>query len=94
MKKLIYFILLTMSCSFSLYANDILPSTNGFDDGGAPPVEDPSPPPIDDNDGPPIEDPPPPAPIDQWIPLLLLAGITFVGYKTLSQAKNQDTTSK
>lgn len=93
MKKLIYLTLLIMSCSFAGHANDILPSENSFDDGGPPPVEDPTAPPIDDNDGPPVEDPPPPAPINQWIPLLMLAGITFVGYKTLS-GKPSDTTSE
>jgi hypothetical protein len=91
MKKNIYLLLLIMSCSLSVYADDA--SSSNFDDGDPPPVEDPTAPPVDDNEGPPVEDPPPPAPINQWIPLLMLAGFTFIGYKTLS-GKQSDNTSE
>ena len=43
------------------------------------PTVDPPPPPSDD-DAPPVEDPPPPAPIDDWIPLLIIVGLGYVGY--------------
>lgn len=87
MKKHIYLFLLIMSCSLPVYAD------GPFDDGDPPPVEDPVAPPVDDNEDPPVEDPPPPVPINQWIPLLMLAGFTFIGYKTLN-GKQSDNTSE
>lgn len=34
----------------------------------------------DDGGGPPVEDPSPPAPIDDWIPVLVLLGVAYTGY--------------
>lgn len=35
----------------------------------------------DDGDPPPTEDPPPPAPINDWIPFMIVGGILFVAAK-------------
>jgi hypothetical protein len=45
---------------------------------------------FDDNEDPPTEDPPPPAPINQWIPILMLSGIVFIGYKVAVSKSKYD----
>lgn len=44
----------------------------------------------DDGDGPPVEDPPPPAPIDDWIPVLLVLGVAYTGYYFYSRESKQN----
>lgn len=77
MKKIIFLIVIMANCSIAVHANDPLSEQNmdSFDDDGG---------------GPPVEDPPPPAPIDQWIPILMLGGMTFVGYKISRSRRKSD----
>jgi hypothetical protein len=80
MKKIIFLLVIMANCSIAVHANDVLPeqTTDSFGDDG---------------EGPPVEDPPPPAPIDQWIPILMLGGMAFVGYKTLRSKHKSDQVS-
>jgi hypothetical protein len=45
----------------------------------------------DDGEGPPVEDPPPPAPIDDWIPYLMIVGVFYTGVKLIQKNKLKKT---